>query len=136
MHARPWPNLFQAACLALVMAMCGCATHKQETIPQGKPAHGVDNFSDLKPEDVLIVRFSSSGCFHGYTKYLTFRETDALTVSITNHDPAAGADAASDATADQPVVRRLSKTDVEGLDRLLRFYRSKPKGYCTTADVI
>jgi hypothetical protein len=91
-----------------------------------KAANDVATLENLPKGDQLEVSFNSSGCFHHRTYNLTFHRATETTVSISD-------------------VRRrkelgqlpLSKSDVDGFDRLVRFYKSiVAPGNCTTGDSI
>lgn len=107
-----------------------CAVHCAE-----QPSR-VETFSKLKQGDTLIVRYHTSGCFHDATHELTFHHASDLTVSIRQ---LAGYVASSGTIQTNSVelgTLKLSKTDVAGLDKLLKFYHSKHDNICTTVDHI
>lgn len=90
-----------------------------------RTADEVAALADLPKGDQLEISFASDGCRHSRAYNLTFRRATETTVFITN--------AKKQAESGQLT---LSKDDVDGLDRLVRFYRSRSPGNCTTSDSI
>lgn len=88
-----------------------------------RAADKVATLADLPKGDQLEMSFISSGCFHRYAYDLTFRRAIETTVSITQNRVGLG-------------QLTLSKADVDGLDELVRFYRSSSPGNCTTRNSI
>ncbi|MDR3159826.1 MAG: hypothetical protein LBU11_12675 [Zoogloeaceae bacterium] len=96
-----------------------CSFHAQA-------ADKVTTFADLPKDDQLEIRFSSGGCFHRVAYELTFRRATETTVSITQ----------TRGNRVELGQLTLSMADVDGLDELVRFYRSVSSGNCTTSDSI
>src|SRR5262249_5736338 len=95
-------------------------------------------FSSLKASDTLKVRYTSTGCFHFCDYEFTFRRDATTTVSVVSvlrkwseRDPDD-----ADKSREKLGQIQLNAADLAGLDELLRFYRSKPSGFCTTRDNI
>jgi hypothetical protein len=74
----------------------------------------------------LEINFRSDGCFHREGYELTFRRATETTVSITR----------TRGNRMELGQLTLSKADVDGLDELVRLYRSSSPGNCTTSDSI
>jgi len=91
-------------------------------------------FAKLPATDELQVRFASSGCFHSTTHEFTFRRGATSTVAVASVK-AEWSDAKHKDREELGQVA-LSDSDLKGLDELLRFYRSNPRGGCTTIDRI
>lgn len=87
-------------------------------------------FSQLRNGDNLMARFETRGCFHRQAYELTFSKAARLTVSILqvwNDSQGTRIDLGS---------LTLSKSDIAGLERLMKFYRSDHKTLSTTRDTI
>jgi hypothetical protein len=115
--------------MIIIAAFCGIAAGAE-------PAARVDAFSKLKQGDSLMVHFHSRGCFHGRAYELTFRRASKVTVSVVRL-------AVDSSEVSRIATNRvdlstltLSTSDVGGLDRLLKFYRSTRRSGCTTVDHI
>ncbi|MGB5898395.1 MAG: hypothetical protein WBG66_09370 [Geitlerinemataceae cyanobacterium] len=96
-------------------------------------------FSKLKPEDTLIVRLDSGGCFGGQTHELTFSQASELTVSVVELSQKAARDGVAIPQTSRVHLGTLalSSSDVDGLDRLMKFYRSwRIGGGCTIVNHI
>ena len=79
---------------------------------------GTESLSQLQPGDRLHVSYRSRGCFHDRKYEIDFTRGTTFT-----------ARAAGRSTT-------LSPREIDGLDRLFQFYRSRPLGGCTTLDDI
>lgn len=101
-------------------------------------ADKVSNFSSLAKGDELEMTFTTSGCFHFETYELEFRRSSDLTVSIFQSERVWSAARKAFISTNRVSLGdlTLTETDVEGLDRLLQFYRSSPRNGCTTVDTI
>ena len=67
----------------------------------------------------MFIVYTSRGCFHDRTFDFDFeRQTSGITCSVSGRSVT------------------LSTDEVGGLDKLLQYYRSAPKGGCTTQDII
>ena len=75
------------------------------------------SLAQLAPGDRIHVAYHSRGCFHDRTYDIDFQRGASVT-----------------ARASRRIVT-LSPREVDGLDRLA-FYRSRPRGGCTTQDDI
>lgn len=96
-------------------------------------------FSKLKQDDTLIVHLDNRGCFGGQTHELTFRQASELTVSVVElSQKAAPAGGVTPQTNRVDLgTLTLSSSDVDGLDRLMKFYRSwRIGGGCTIVEHI
>lgn len=96
-------------------------------------ADHVATFSGLPKGDELQMTFTTSGCFHYASYELTFRHPAETTVNIVQIEPEWSQNPSNHITLGE---LSLTKADVEGLDRLLQFYRSGPGKGCTTVDKI
>jgi hypothetical protein len=100
-------------------------------------AYAVATFSTLRPGDSLEMTFHTSGCFHSATYELSFHRSEELEVHLVEVRRVW-----SEERKEISILRDdigdliLTKADIQGLDLLLRFYRSKPRGGCTTTDQI
>jgi len=74
--------------------------------------------SQLQPGERLHVAYQSRGCFHEYKFEIDLERGPSVTAR----------------SGGRTVT--LSANEVAGLDKLLQFYRSKPRGLCTTQDDI
>ena len=79
---------------------------------------GTVSLSQLQPGDRIHVSYGSRGCFHDRKCEIDFERG----TSVTAH------------SAGRSVT--LSAREIQGLDRLIQFYRSRPVGGCTTEDEI
>ena len=83
-------------------------------------------FQELKRGDRVFVKFESQGCFHHSIWELAFEKRDSISVSIKEVGPKKASS----------VESVLAEHEIIGLDHLLKFYRAKPQGGCTTIDTI
>jgi hypothetical protein len=79
---------------------------------------GTPLMSQLQPGDRIHVAYHSRGCFHDRNYDIDFQRGDSVTARSAGHSVT------------------LSAREVAGLDKLFQFYRSKPRGGCTTEDDI
>ena len=82
-------------------------------------ASAAPSFRELARGDRLRVQYQSRGCFHNDRYDFEFEGGDALV-----------------ARSSGGRVVALSSAQRSGLDRLLRFYRERRDGLCTTQDTI
>ena len=94
--------------IAALFATIGCVTAPAEA----------STLSQLQPGDRLHVSYHSRGCFHDRKYEIDFERA----TSVTAH------------TSGRTVT--LSAQEVAGLDKLFQYYRSRPRGGCTTQDDI
>jgi hypothetical protein len=101
-------------------------------------ANQVVTFSSLPKGDLLQIAFMSSGCFHFVSYELKFRVTPEPIVGVTRVEPKWSDDRKRFTSTNRVNLGNLTlaKTDLQGLDRLLAFYRSGPRSGCTTVDKI
>jgi hypothetical protein len=98
----------QRLMIAAVVSVCGCA-----------PAQGGSpSFSELQAGDRIHISYYSRGCFHERKYEIDFEGGTSVTARSSGNRTT------------------LSTAEVAGLDRLLQFYRSRPRGGCTTEDKI
>jgi len=97
----------------------------------------VTAFSALRPGDQLEAVYNTTGCFHNLEYELLFKRATALHVTIVNVDRTRSDDQRTFIT-NRVMLGSLELTndDIQGLDRLLAFYRSGPPSCCTTVDTI
>jgi len=95
-------------------------------------------FSELPKGDELHVVFTTSGCFHFATYELTFRRQAEPTLKVEEFRYERSKKSQSITATNRFTLGELNltKADLEGLDRLLEFYRSNPGLGCTTVDRI
>jgi hypothetical protein len=79
---------------------------------------GTPLLSKLQPGERIHVAYHSRGCFHDRKYDIDFQRGDSVTARCLGHTAA------------------LFASEVAGLDKLFQFYRSKPRGGCTTQDDI
>ena len=79
---------------------------------------GTAPLSQLQPGDRLHVSYHSRGCFHDRKYEIDFERAGSVTARSSGH------------------TVTLSPKEVSGLDKLFQFYRSRPRGGCTTQDDI
>lgn len=72
--------------------------------------------SQLQPKERLHVAYQSRGCFHDRKYEIDFERGTSVTTRSAGH------------------TVTLSAREVAGLDNLFAFYRSRPRGGCTTQD--
>jgi hypothetical protein len=101
-------------------------------------ADKVASFSELSKGDELHMTFTTSGCFHYASYELTFRRSAEITVSIVQFERKWSPKLKAYTSTNRITLGELSLTrgDVEGLDRLLHYYRSSPGDGCTTVDKV
>lgn len=96
-------------------------------------------FSTLQPEEHLAIRFTSFGCFHSLAYDFKFtRDNTGTYARISKLDPSWNDKTKSREFRTQEVLGTLKLTsrEIDGLDRLIRFYRSNTRGGCTTVDEV
>jgi hypothetical protein len=79
---------------------------------------GSASLSQLQPGERLQVSYHSRGCFHDRKYEIEFERATSVTARSSGH------------------TVKLSPQEVAGLDKLFQFYRSRPRGGCTTEDEI
>jgi len=91
--------------------------------PTANAEEKVATFSALPKGDELRVTFTTSGCFHFVAYELTFRRSTATTVSVTQimYEGSREREAITATNRINLGELSLSKSDLEGLDKLLRF---------------
>jgi hypothetical protein len=101
-------------------------------------ADKVATFAALPKGDELEVTFSTSGCFHYFSYELKFHRSAELEVSVVELVPQWSRDLKRIISTNRVSLGdlTLTQTDVDGLDHLLAFYRSRRRGTCTTVDKI
>jgi len=84
------------------------------------------------------MAFTTSGCFHYFSYELTFQRSTETTVSVVQIERGWSQSLEVFTSTNRLSLGTLSltKSDVEGLDRLLQFYRSSRRNGCTTVDTI
>ena len=104
-------------------------------------AKGVGTIASLPRTDTVKISFTSTGCFQLTSYELSVRRTDRYFVSVVeimDKGPTAFDQKITKSPPNRVELGELvlSRKEVVGLDRLLKFYRSrKPEG-CTTTDNI
>ena len=95
-------------------------------------------FSDLPKGDELEMTFDTCGCFHSATFELKFRRSARLTVSVVEVERVWSRDLKTFGSTNRVSLGKLTlrKSDVDGLDQLLRFYRARTLAESTTVDTI
>ena len=84
------------------------------------------SFQQFPAGDSIHVTFTSSGCFHHQTYEFDFQRAGTVTAKVSRVEGRR-----------IPIgTVTLSETEIAGLDRLLKFYRSWHIGGCTTVDSI
>ena len=87
--------------------------------------------STLGPNDQAILTFDTAGCFHNFRFELSFTGPLPISVSVVDvpleYQPRPPAKLG---------LLPLDVDEVERLDRVVAFYRTHPRGYCTTVDTI
>lgn len=86
-------------------------------------------FSQMDNGDEVLIEYASSGCFHRthYTISITKRQGRCTAVIRDNQQTE---------QKDQLDEIELTRKDIQGLDHLLRYYRDRRSGRCTTTDEI
>lgn len=94
-------------------------------------AKNVASFAKMQAGQIVEVDFHSSGCFRSEHLSFRFRNENGLRVEVSNFkfDPKT-----RDEVLEPLGSLRLSKSDSIALDGLLKFYRTKPEGHCTSVD--
>lgn len=120
----------------LLFVLLGCAG------PHGPKRRG-HLFSELEYGERLNVRYSSEGCFHRRAYDFEFkpllRKMDAaVTVRVTALQLSWDEAAKANRYHSPKLVGTLTlyEKDLAGLDRLIAFYRTHPRGGSTTVDHI
>jgi len=99
----------------------------------------VATFSALPEGDELLITLKGEGCFSSSTYEFQFRRTNGLSVTVTQVEGiwwTAGQTNVNYTNDVRLGDLRLTRSDAEGLDRLLQFYRAGPDGGCTSVDTI
>src|SRR5262245_38518960 len=101
-------------------------------------ADKVATFSELPRRDELRVAFTTSGCFHYASYELMFRQWAEFAVTVVEIEREWSRDFKALKSTNLVTFGELTLTnaDLQGLDHLLRFYRSGPRDGCTTVDKI
>lgn len=101
-------------------------------------ASEVASFSKLPKGDTIRMIFRSQGCFGGGNYELVFKKTTnvLVTISALTIYPAYPDRPAQTNIITQVGEVNLTESELRGLDKLLAFYRSRPRGWCTTVDRI
>lgn len=93
----------------------------------------IPTFADFRTGETIEVDFRSSGCFNSEHLIFVFRRGTDLQVEVSKV-------VFDKETNDDKVVSQgrvaLSKSETEGLDGLIKFYRNLEEGYCTTAEFV
>jgi hypothetical protein len=103
---------------------------------QGGTSQHVPTFAQLKPGESVDVDFVSSGCFNIQRYELKFTRANDLSVNVKSISHSTGKDGKAVLKTINLGNLKLAQTDINGLDSLIQFYRSKPKDGCTTVDTI
>lgn len=93
----------------------------------------VPSFGDLRTGETIEVDFRSSGCFNSEHLTLVFRKEKGLEAEVSK--VVFDKETNEDKSVPQGRVA-LSKSETEGLDRLIKFYRNLEEGHCTTAESV
>src|SRR3954463_11952725 len=98
----------------------------------------VATFTSLPKGDELRITFASSGCFHYFSYDLKFSYSPEPNLRVAWNHRILSADRKAFISTNLVSVGRLTltKSDLNGLDRLISFYRSGPQRECTTVDTI
>jgi hypothetical protein len=98
----------------------------------------VGTFSALLQGEEIQVGYESTGCFHSLTYELRFQRTSDVMVSVTKIEYEWSQERHAITATNRLELGQLllSKADVDGMDRLLHFYRTRHPGSCTTRDAI
>lgn len=92
----------------------------------------------LKANEKIVVTYSSSGCFHSFTKVYTISAGAEKTFEA--EDLVQKWNQEKQKREVIEVVKQgslsLSENEAVGLDLLFEFYRSNPGGGCTTVDSV
>lgn len=122
-------HTFRTIMFAAVAACC---------LLRASASEEVATFSSLPKDDELHVTFTSRGCWQDASYQLTFRRSIETAVSVVQFKRERSPDLKVFTSTNSIDLGDLSltKTDVEGLDRLLEFYRSSPPKGCTTIETI
>lgn len=93
------------------------------------------SLATMKAGEKSIVKYISRGCFHSRAYSLTFTAATPMTVKIEQYTDNLDKENITKKTK-RTTTLTLSTQDVSGLDKTLSYYRSHPKGGCTTSDKI
>jgi hypothetical protein len=98
----------------------------------------IGRFSTLPRGEEIQVDFKSTGCFHSLTYELSFQRATNVIVSVTNIEYEWSPERHIITATNRVQLGQLTlgEADLAGLDQLLRFYRSRRRGGCTTQDAI
>jgi len=121
--------MIRSILILLSVLLTSCASTHQ-------PRSRGDLFSELSPGDRVHIRFASMGCFHSYGYDFDFERGAATTVRVTSLKRSYN-EAAKEFAYTSPKrlgTLTLTSRDISGLDRLVRYYRTHPRGMCTTVD--
>lgn len=90
-------------------------------------------FRGLPANQKVVIDFKSTGCYHRLQCKLEYSRlpSPAIRVEEVVYPDSGGVPSAVDHTTDRGLVA-LHQADVRRLDNLLRFYRTRRKGRCTT----
>lgn len=88
---------------------------------------------NLAKDETWEVDFRRSGCFSSSRYMFSFRRGQALEAEV--FDIKFNAKSKDEVKSSLGKIR-LNASEAAGIDNLLRFYRSKPEGYCTTIDTV
>jgi len=89
-------------------------------------------FRQMEEGDRVEITYTSTGCFHHFTKYLELRKQDGVTF-FTEYDIKWSEEDPTE-IIEQKVLERvpLSRKDIRRLDRVLLHFRYPKKGTSTT----
>ncbi len=95
-------------------------------------------FTALPEGAELEMVYASTGCFHAVQYELKFLRSPELEVRIVQVESEWSVVKQAHGATNRVELGKLklTKADEEGLDRLMKFYRSKPGGGCTTVNFI
>jgi len=99
----------------------------------------IKKFTKMTSNETLYVKVYGQGCFGSSTNKYIFHFSTQPFVIITTNDPYLSKDRKSVISRKKPKTLGtiyLTSNDLIGLDKLIAFYRSKPKSGCTTVDTI
>ena len=99
-------------------------------------ADSVVAFSRLGSGEELRIHFRSSGCFHNDVYDLVFQSGPRPTVTVAGVRYGFIRSMARDRAPRSVGTLALSDSEVAGLDALLRLYRDRPRGDCTTTEIV
>lgn len=99
------------------------------------PATEAPSVRSLEGDQTLAVRFTSVGCFHGFTDIIILTKGEASIYSIETNWSEEKKEPIEVGRKHLGTVK-LTDEDVSKLDALFTFYASKPLGGCTTSEQI